>query len=384
MLMPGRSYSPNNATNKYRYGFNGKESDNEVKGEGNEQDYGKRIYDPRLGRFLSVDPLQANYPELTSYQFASNSPVANIDLDGLEKIHFIYEWHSQTGLTFIKTVTQTYEGSTFEMIRYGANASKYGKYNEEIFAQFTGGNKLTFAESVDVYYYNDDKPTSYGSWSTVRNFSSFDDFFKANHSKIATEQTESLGDEMMVRMSAQDDYYASTDAGITSDVHFQTSVEGSLDRGQDPGGSVTIKSAAANKGMSPSGQKTNAASEQSSSTSSNFGIVREGLKEVNKIVKNGTVNESTLKSFVPSGSTNTFVPSENIKSGYKYDFNFNGTTVQIKWHSPDANAALKFPGSNSGKMWTAQIQIGNKLLGSDGKMYSKPNNLTHIPVKLGH
>ncbi len=41
----------------YRYGFNGKENDNEVKGEGNQQDYGFRIYDPRLGRFLSVDPL---------------------------------------------------------------------------------------------------------------------------------------------------------------------------------------------------------------------------------------------------------------------------------------------------------------------------------------
>lgn len=37
----------------YRYGFNGKENDNEVKGEGNQQDYGMRIYDPRLGKFLS-------------------------------------------------------------------------------------------------------------------------------------------------------------------------------------------------------------------------------------------------------------------------------------------------------------------------------------------
>jgi RHS repeat-associated protein len=41
----------------YRYGFNGKENDNEAKGEGNQQDYGMRIYDPRLGRFLSMDPL---------------------------------------------------------------------------------------------------------------------------------------------------------------------------------------------------------------------------------------------------------------------------------------------------------------------------------------
>jgi RHS repeat-associated protein len=68
----------------YRYGFNGKENDNEVKGEGAQQDYGFRIYDPRLGRFLSMDPMSKSYPYLTPYQFASNSTVGGIDLDGLE------------------------------------------------------------------------------------------------------------------------------------------------------------------------------------------------------------------------------------------------------------------------------------------------------------
>ncbi|MEM1407359.1 MAG: RHS repeat-associated core domain-containing protein, partial [Bacteroidota bacterium] len=47
-------------------------------------DYGFRIYNPALGRFLSVDPLTATYPMLTPYQFASNTPIQAIDLDGLE------------------------------------------------------------------------------------------------------------------------------------------------------------------------------------------------------------------------------------------------------------------------------------------------------------
>ena len=81
MLQPGRKYS---AGDGYRYGFNGKENDNEVKGEGNQQDYGMRIYDPRLGRFLSVDPIDYKYPELTPYQFASNTPLWAVDIDGLE------------------------------------------------------------------------------------------------------------------------------------------------------------------------------------------------------------------------------------------------------------------------------------------------------------
>ena len=43
-----------------------------------------RIYDPRLGRFLSVDPVMTNYPMLTPYQFASNRVVDGVDLDGKE------------------------------------------------------------------------------------------------------------------------------------------------------------------------------------------------------------------------------------------------------------------------------------------------------------
>ena len=43
-----------------------------------------RIYDPRLGRFLSVDPLTKAYPNYSPYQFAANNPIKFIDLDGEE------------------------------------------------------------------------------------------------------------------------------------------------------------------------------------------------------------------------------------------------------------------------------------------------------------
>jgi RHS repeat-associated protein len=88
MLIQNRNFTLNGV---YRYGFNGKENDNEVKLDfdgnninGAQQDYGMRIYDPRLGRFLSTDPLTSKYPMLTPYQFASNSPIKFIDLDGKE------------------------------------------------------------------------------------------------------------------------------------------------------------------------------------------------------------------------------------------------------------------------------------------------------------
>ncbi|HVM86677.1 MAG TPA: RHS repeat-associated core domain-containing protein [Puia sp.] len=61
----------------YRYGFNGKENDNNIAT--SVEDYGMRIFDSRLGRFFSDDPLSEKYPELTPYQFASNSPTSGVD-----------------------------------------------------------------------------------------------------------------------------------------------------------------------------------------------------------------------------------------------------------------------------------------------------------------
>lgn len=90
MLMPGRKFN----AGAFRYGFNGKENDNEVKRTGNQQDYGMRIYDPRLGRFLSVDPLFKSYPWNSTYAFAENEPISNIDLDGLERVHFDLTFNS--------------------------------------------------------------------------------------------------------------------------------------------------------------------------------------------------------------------------------------------------------------------------------------------------
>ena len=104
MLMPGRKYPAGGGL--YRYGFNGKENDNEVKGEGNQQDYGERIYDPRLGRFLSTDPLFKDYAELTPYQFSSNNPVFNIDLDGLEGTGGAAKIAEKAATTTLRVVTK--------------------------------------------------------------------------------------------------------------------------------------------------------------------------------------------------------------------------------------------------------------------------------------
>jgi RHS repeat-associated protein len=71
MQMPGRTFT----ASKYRFGFNGKENDDDVKGAGFQQDYGMRIYDARVGRFMSIDSKYGEFPYFSPYSYAANSPI---------------------------------------------------------------------------------------------------------------------------------------------------------------------------------------------------------------------------------------------------------------------------------------------------------------------
>lgn len=90
----------------YKYGYNGKENDVET----GYQNYGFRMYDPNLARFISVDPLTKQYPGLTPYQFASNRPIWGTDRDGKEfqvnswlwDIWMKFEFGDPTGIKALK------------------------------------------------------------------------------------------------------------------------------------------------------------------------------------------------------------------------------------------------------------------------------------------
>ena len=80
MLLPGRHGS----TGDYRYGFQGQEMDDEIKGEGNSVNYKYRMHDPRIGRFFAIDPLAPKYPHNSPYAFSENRVVDGVELEGLE------------------------------------------------------------------------------------------------------------------------------------------------------------------------------------------------------------------------------------------------------------------------------------------------------------
>jgi RHS repeat-associated protein len=71
---------------RFRYGFQNQEMDDEVKGDGNSVNYQYRMHDTRLGRFFAIDPLAGKYPFYSPYAFSGNRVIDAIELEGLEPV----------------------------------------------------------------------------------------------------------------------------------------------------------------------------------------------------------------------------------------------------------------------------------------------------------
>ncbi|HSZ71830.1 MAG TPA: RHS repeat-associated core domain-containing protein, partial [Cytophagaceae bacterium] len=124
MAMPGRSLN----SSDYRYGFNGKEKDvNGLGGGGSTYDYGFRIYNPQIAKFLSVDPLAKKYTSESNYIYAGNSPVVMIDEGGKKKTWYIIKI-DENGNKTVLTVVEKYK------------VKQYTEYSSESVG--VGGNKL--------------------------------------------------------------------------------------------------------------------------------------------------------------------------------------------------------------------------------------------------
>lgn len=52
------------------------EKTDEWQGAGMSYDFGARMYDPRLGRWMSLDPLMAQFPWQSPYVGMDNNPIA--------------------------------------------------------------------------------------------------------------------------------------------------------------------------------------------------------------------------------------------------------------------------------------------------------------------
>jgi hypothetical protein len=118
-----------------------------------------RIYDPRVGRFLSVDPITKNYPWYTPYQFAGNKPTWATDIDGLEEnTTSTYVSHPPilslkpafNGIISItdatsQTAHKTFEGNFSQLVKADPSKLSLGIVN-----QLTGSNTGTNQSRLDI------------------------------------------------------------------------------------------------------------------------------------------------------------------------------------------------------------------------------------------
>lgn len=176
MDMPGRTCLN---TNQYRYGYGGKEKDKDIII--GSLDFGARIYDARIGRWLSVDPLAKKYPNESPYIYSGNSPVYMIDRYGETKEIVHLQYDAKTGVyTVIKVVhkhglkqvlTTEWQGSTNV---YHYNFYDYQTYKVTVingekgadYSKYTNLNDQTFGDSK--YHISGDGPFSTTGWAEIR------------------------------------------------------------------------------------------------------------------------------------------------------------------------------------------------------------------------
>jgi RHS repeat-associated protein len=129
-------------------------------GESETQDYGMRIYNPELGRFLSLDPLALNYPWNSPYSFAENQPIWAIDLDGLEKCIQIGKGYQSN----CQSAPEKYSFSTYKYSRSReiVNCYMVEKYSKSAFIQSWGEPNIR----IKYFWVSNDEapkyPTQFG------------------------------------------------------------------------------------------------------------------------------------------------------------------------------------------------------------------------------
>lgn len=167
----------------YRYGFQGQETDDKVKGTGNSINYKYRMHDPRIGRFFAVDPKSDSYPHNSSYAFSENRVIDGIELEGLEHIEVNTQVRNSEGV--LETVTYS---------RIGLDALKEMHYHLDQYEENLTINQHT---RVIIYYDENDFITSYYVYERTDNKEK--NRYSFNHKSV---KVDSEGNTSLTGMSA--------------------------------------------------------------------------------------------------------------------------------------------------------------------------------------
>ena len=141
----------------YRYRYNGKESMGLL---GGRYDYGARLYDGGIGRFLTVDPLTSTFPSNSPYLYAGNTPIRGIDEDGL-KLRFAAGVSKEFKAHFALAITK------LKQIKYDKIFADLEKSKNTYYLKEAKGNKgSTFSLTERAITWN----PNFGTETTLSDF----------------------------------------------------------------------------------------------------------------------------------------------------------------------------------------------------------------------
>jgi RHS repeat-associated protein len=164
-------------SNSYRFGFNGKEQDNEVSGSGNSYDFGARIYDSRLGRWMSTDPLWKLYPEMSDYSFALNSPLVFIDEDGKKVIVGTKGDEKDDRQPVLRTINSAFNGKVIASVANELKGYIKIELAEGVTKDDLSKEELATFELLNNMMLNDERYTIFSGKTNQRGYSSQEDYF---------------------------------------------------------------------------------------------------------------------------------------------------------------------------------------------------------------
>lgn len=141
----------------YCYGFNGMEKDDEAKGSGNSYTTEFRQYDPRIGRWLSIDNKASKYPYESPYVAFHNNPIFYTDSrsdDPPEKLASVYaEAFKKTwGDSFRQSGNKTKSGETGGVLIKVTNSTVVNGETVQHITYEAHNYKITQEESIRLNY----------------------------------------------------------------------------------------------------------------------------------------------------------------------------------------------------------------------------------------
>jgi RHS repeat-associated protein len=156
--LSGRTFS----SPSYKYGFNGMEKDAEMHGvDGDSYDFGARMYDARVGRFLSRDRFEIRFAYQSSYIFAGNSPIYAIDIAGDSMYILLYAVGNEDGEDMFKAAALTRQYDIEHSAGFDPKRDKVvlvpitdlALVNQQV-KQVTDANSTTYGQTAEVDVYS--------------------------------------------------------------------------------------------------------------------------------------------------------------------------------------------------------------------------------------